>query len=135
MLTEKKGLRVRKFFDIEAKELMERYRVIETLLPNANVKGAYHRGEEGRHIESLLRSFLNLHLPSNLKAMSGFILSPSTKTGIDDHYRVENKFDQHSRQLDIIVYDIANYPIYERFEEFCIVPPEGVVSIISVKKT
>nr|AOW71378.1 hypothetical protein [Enterobacter cloacae] len=129
-----KGLRVRNFFDIEAKEIMERYRVIETLLPNTNSKGAYHRGEEGRYIESLLRSFLNSHLPSNLKAMSGFILSPSTKTGIEDNTRVENFPDRHSRQLDIIVYDVANYPIYERFEEFCIVPPEGVVSIISVKK-
>jgi hypothetical protein len=129
-----KGLRVRNFFDIEAKEIMERYRVIETLLPNTNSKGAYHRGEEGRYIESLLRSFLNSHLPSNLKAMSGFILSPSTKTGIEDNTRVENYPDRHSRQLDIIVYDVANYPIYEKFEEFCIVPPEGVVSIISVKK-
>lgn len=108
--------------------------MIETLLPNTKSKGAYHRGEEGRYIESLLRSFLNSHLPSNLKAMSGFILSPSTKTGVEDNTRVENYLDRHSRQLDIIVYDVANYPIYEKFEEFCIVPPEGVVSIISVKK-
>lgn len=28
-----------------------------------------------------------------------------------------------------------DYPVYERFEEFCIVPPEGVVGVISIKKT
>lgn len=40
----------------------------------------------------------------------------------------------HSTQLDIIVYDSAKYPIFQRFGESVIVPPEGVVGIISVKK-
>ena len=39
----------------------------------------------------------------------------------------------HSTQLDIIVYDSAKYPIFQRFGESVIVPPEGVVGIISVK--
>ena len=34
----------------------------------------------------------------------------------------------------IIVYDSAKYPIFQRFGESVIVPPEGVVGIISVKK-
>jgi len=53
---------------------------------------------------------------------------------IEKEERRKNEVDQHSSQLDIIVYDSTNYPIYERFEEFVIVPPEGVVGIISVKK-
>lgn len=130
-----KGLRVRNFFEIEAKMLLDRYRVIETLLPNSTTRGAAHPGEEGRFIESLLRSFLNKHLPENLRAVSGFILCPSTKTGIQDLTRVNGQDDLHSSQLDIIVYDMASYPVFEQFEEFCIVPPEGVVGIISVKKT
>lgn len=130
-----KGSRVRQFFAIEADTLLKRYRVIETLLPNAKVAGAAHRGEEGRYIETLLRSFLNKHLPANLRAVSGFILCPSTKTGVQDVSRVTEFGDRHSTQLDIIVYDIDAYPVFERFEEFCIVPPEGVVGIISVKKT
>lgn len=131
-----KGLRVRNFFEIEAQSLRERYKVIETLLPNSTTAGSAHRGEEGRFIESLLRSFLNKHLPRNLKAVSGFILCPSTKTGIQDLQRVQNHDeDRHSSQLDVIVYDVDSYPIFEQFEEFCIVPPEGVVGIISVKKT
>jgi hypothetical protein len=130
-----KGLRVREFFQIEAKTLFERYRVIETLLPHAKSKGASHRGEEGRYIESLLRSFLNKHLPGNLRAVSGFILCPSTKTGVQDLERVIEHQDRHSLQLDIIVYDFDAYPVFERYEEFCVVPPEGVVGVISVKKT
>lgn len=130
-----KGHRVRSFFEIEARTLQDRYRVIETLLPNSHTRGAAHRGEEGRFIESLLRDFLNKHLPNNIKAVSGFILCPSTKTGISNIDRLSNYPDRHSSQIDIIVYDFDSYPVYERFEEFCIVPPEGVVGLISVKKT
>ncbi len=130
-----KGLRVRQFFEIEAKTLLDRYRIISTLLPHPKTAGAAHRGEEGRFIESLVRTFLNKHLPGNLRAVSGFILCPSTKTGVQDVKRVLEHQDRHSSQLDVIVYDFDSYPIFERFEEFCIVPPEGVVGIISVKKT
>jgi hypothetical protein len=134
MSGETKGLRVRRFFELEARALEDSYKVIETLLPSAKNKGAAHPAEEGRYIESLLRSFLNRHLPGNLRAVSGFILCPSTKTGVSDLTRVQEHEDRHSSQLDVIVYDFDAYPVYERFEEFCIVPPEGVVGIISVKK-
>lgn len=130
-----KGKRIRSFFEKEAEAIFSKYLVMETLLPSTRGKGASHKGEEGRYIESLLRDFLNRHLPSDLKAMSGFIIRPSTKTGSDNLSRVLKYEDEHSKQLDVIIYDIARYPVYERFEEFCIVPPEGVVGIISVKKT
>lgn len=135
MQESQKGLRVRNFFEIEARTLLDRYKVIETLLPHRQSQGAAHRGEEGRFIEALLRAFLNKHLPKNLQAISGFILRPSTKTGIQDLARVREHEDRHSSQLDILVYDMDSYPVFERFEEFCIVPPEGVLGIISVKKT
>ena len=130
-----KGLRIREFFAIEADTLLQRYKVIETLLPHAKTRGAAHRGEEGRYIEALVRTFLNKHLPGNLKAISGFILCPATKTDIQDVARVNGFPDRHSSQLDIIVYDVGDYPMYERFEEFGIVPPEGVLGVISIKKT
>ncbi len=130
-----KGLRVRDFFAIEADTLLERYKVIETLLPHRKTRGAAHRGEEGRYIEALVRTFLNKHLPDNLRAISGFILCPATKTDVEDTTRVAEFSDRHSSQLDIIIYDMDDYPVYERFEEFCIVPPEGVVGVISIKKT
>jgi hypothetical protein len=130
-----KGKRIRQFFEAEAAALQSRFRVIETLIPSQDGRGSGHRGEEGRHIESLLRDFLNRHLPTDIRALSGFILRPATKTGADDLRRVESSSDDHSSQLDIIIYDLAKYPIYERFEEFVVVPPEGVVGIVSVKKT
>lgn len=129
-----KGSRIRSYFEAEAQSLRERIRIIETLLPAPRGRGSAHRGEEGRHIESLLRDFLNRHLPAQLRALSGFILRPSTKTGRNDLSRLENETDEHSSQLDIIVYDVARFPVYERFEEFIVAPPEGVVGIISVKK-
>lgn len=129
-----KGERVRQFFNAETKALLAIYKNIETLIPSKRNKGADHVAEEGRYIESLLRSYLNKHLPQDLKAYSGFILRPATKFGKHNRTRRTTEHDQHSSQLDIIIYDSKNYPIYEQFEEFVIVPPEGVVSIISVKK-
>lgn len=127
------GQRIRDFFGAEAKALMDSYRNIETLIPAQDRSGSAHAGEEGRHIESLLRSFLNRHLPTNLKALSGFILRPATKTHLNRKERIKQG-DEHSTQLDVIIYDIANFPIYEHFEEFVVVPPEGVVGVVSVKK-
>ena len=129
-----KGERVRQFFNSETKALLALYKNIETLIPSATKRGSGHVAEEGRYIESILRNFLNKHLPNDLKAFSGFILRPATKTGKDDRSRRKNEVDQHSQQIDIIVYDHKNYPVFETFEEFAIVPPEGVVGIISVKK-
>lgn len=129
-----KGERVRQFFNSETKALLALYKNIETLIPAPKKSGSGHVAEEGRYIESILRNFLNKHLPNDLKAFSGFILRPATKTGNHDRSRRQNELDQHSQQIDIIVYDHKNYPVFETFEEFAIVPPEGVVGIISVKK-
>lgn len=129
-----KGERVRQFFNSETKALLTTYKNIQTLIPASHRKGAAHVGEEGRYIESLLRNFLNKHLPEELKAYSGFILRPATKFGNHNRTRRTLENDRHSSQIDIIIYDSKNYPKYEHFEEFVIVPPEGVVAIISVKK-
>lgn len=129
-----RGHGVRSFFSAECKALQAAHRNIEALIPSSRRAGAAHPGEEGRYLETLIRSFLNKHLPRELEALTGFILRPSTKTGQGDSSR-KSEEDQHSTQLDVIIYNTAKYPVYERFEEFAIVPPEGVVAIISVKKT
>jgi hypothetical protein len=129
-----KGQRIRDFFNNECRSLLAVYKNIENLIPAENRSGATHVAEEGRYIESIIRSFLNKHLPKELEALSGFIIRPATKVGDHDRQRRKTEDDQHSSQLDIIVYDSTNYPVYERFEEFVIVPPEGVVAIISIKK-
>lgn len=96
-----KGERVRQFFNSEVKSLQATYKNIQTLIPASHRKGAAHVGEEGRYIESLLRSFLNKHLPEELKAYSGFILRPATKFGNNNRTRRTTEDDKHSNQLDI----------------------------------
>jgi hypothetical protein len=130
-----KGQRIREFFEAEAQALYNRYLVIQTLLPSEHGRGSAHRAEEGRHIESILRDFLNRHLPLEVRAFSGFIVRPSTKLGQKNYRRVRREEDRHSSQIDIIVYNIGRFPLYEQFEEFVVVPPEGVIAMISVKKT
>ena len=79
-------------------------------------------------------SYLRKFLPKELDVFTGFILRPATKTGKSSKIR-KDEFDQHSSQLDIIVYDSARYPLFQKFENNVIVPPEGVIAIFSVKKT
>ena len=129
-----KGQRVRDLFNAEAKQLLSVFENIERLIPHSTNSGSAHSGEEGRFIEYLIRDFLNKHLPSQLEAFTGFIHRPATKTGNNNRTRRRKETDKHSAQIDIIVYDKANYPIFERFQEFVIVPPEGVVGLVSVKK-
>lgn len=129
-----KGQRVRDLFSAEAKQLLSVFQNIERLIPHSTNSGSAHSGEEGRFIEYLIRDFLNKHLPSQLEAFTGFIHRPATKTGNNNRTRRRKENDKHSAQIDIIVFDKSNYPIFERFQEFVIVPPEGVVGLVSVKK-
>lgn len=135
MSISKQGSRIRGFFNLKAEALQKQFKLIESILPAADREGASHVAEEGRYIESLLRSFLNSVLPKELRVFSGFITRPVTKTDKTNISRkLNDEHDQHSNQLDIIVYDVARYPVFEMVEEFAIVPPEGVVAVFSVKK-
>ena len=91
--------------------MFETYRQFEILIPAKGRKGAAHCGEE----------------------LTGFIMRPAVKTGLNNKMR-KNEQDDNSTQLDILIYDSAKYPIFQRFGDSVIVPPEGVVGIISVKK-
>lgn len=72
-------------------------------------------------------------MPRDLEVLTGFILRPAVKTGETGRER-KNDQDRHSGQLDIIVYNSAAYPVFQRFGNSVIVPPEGVVAIVSIKK-
>ena len=105
-----------------------------SLLPNSQTDGAAHRGEDGRYVEALVRSYLQKFLPKDLEVLTGFILRPAVKLGSKDRSRSKDS-DQHTTQLDIIIYDTGTFPVFQRMGETVIVPPEGVVAILSVKKT
>jgi len=128
------GQRLQVFWNQDVKSLLAVYQQFETLLPNPNTAGAEHRGEDGRYVETLVRSYLQKYLPKDLEVLTGFILRPAVKRGDNDKSRSKDN-DWHSTQLDIIVYDTGTYPVFQRMGDTVIVPPEGVVAIMSVKKT
>lgn len=127
------GKRVQKYWSNEMQAIIDTYIQFQTLIPAEEKNGAAHNGEDGRYVETLLREYLKRFLPSDLEVLSGFIMRPAVKTGLKSKRR-KNESDAHSTQLDIIIYNTAKYPVFQRFGEYAIVPPEGVVSIISVKK-
>lgn len=127
------GKRIQDYWSREVDALVKTYRQFETLIPAPKGAGAEHKGEDGRFVEDLLREYLRRYLPKGLEVLTGFILRPAVKTGKTGKERLSES-DRHSTQLDIIVFDSASYPVFQRFGSSVIVPPEGVVGIISVKK-
>lgn len=127
------GKRVQDFWSQEVDALIATYKQFETLIPSDKHKGSAHRGEDGRFVEDLIREYLSKYLPKELEVLTGFILRPAVKTGKKGRERKDD-VDMHSSQLDIIVFDSERYPIFQRFGKSVIVPPEGVIAVISVKK-
>jgi hypothetical protein len=127
------GQRIREYWGKEVEALVNTYKQFELLIPSEKTEGSAHRGEDGRYVEELIRQYLKRFLPTSIEVLTGFILRPAVKTGIEGKER-DGESDAHSSQLDIIVYDSGMYPIFQRFGDSVIVPPEGVLAIISVKK-
>lgn len=127
------GKRLQDYWSQEVDALIATYRQFETLVPSHEHQGSAHHGEDGRFVEELLREYFSKYLPKGLEVLTGFILRPAVKTGTKGKER-KNDLDANSSQLDIIVYDSERYPIFQRFGNSVIVPPEGIVAIISVKK-
>ena len=127
------GSRVREFLSGDISALLATYEQFERLVPHSKHAGADHPGEDGRYVEALIRAYLKKYLPRSLQVSTGFILRPAVKTGLNGRERRVDS-DEHSSQLDIIVHDADHYPAFQRFNDDVIIPPEGVVAIISVKK-
>lgn len=113
--------------------MVQTYQQFELLIPALSGAGAQHRGEDGRFVEDLVREYLTRYLPKDLEVLTGFILRPAVKTGERGTER-RGDTDCHSTQLDILVFDSGTYPVFQRFGNSVIVPPEGVIAITSVKK-
>lgn len=128
------GERLEGYWAAEMRSLLELYRQFEILIPAINRGGAAHPGEDGRYIESILKEKLSKFLPAGVEVLTGFILRAGVKSGFSGGGRRTDE-DKNSSQLDLIIYDTHNYPVYQRFGDTAVVPPEGVIGIISVKKT
>lgn len=127
------GASIRRYWSNEVKAILDTYQQFETLIPSTTKIGSAHNAEDGRFVEELLRECLKRFLPKNLEVLTGFILRPAVKTSENGRERKGYK-DTFSSQLDIIIFDSENYPIFQRMGNTAIVPPEGVISVISIKK-
>ncbi len=128
------GKRAEYYWAMEMKSVLAKYRQFETLIPDPGGRGAEHKGEDGRYVESILKGTLQKFLPAGLEILTGFILRSGVESGFSGKKRKHDE-DKHSSQLDMIVYDTEHYPVYQRFGDTAIVLPEGVIAVISVKKT
>jgi hypothetical protein len=61
-----------------------------------------HGGLKGGEAEDLVRKFLQGHLPKRFDAGSGLVIDPH---------------DQLSKQMDVIIYDALNCPVYRTSEK------------------
>lgn len=127
------GARVRQFMENEVEAMLKTYEQFQILIPAEGKNGAAHPGEDGIYVEALLKGYIEKFLPKGLEVLTGFILRPAVKTGKGESERRKDA-DTHSSQLDLIIYDSASYPVFLRMENHVIVPPEGVIGVISVKK-
>lgn len=127
------GTRIESYWADEMKSVLYKYHQFEKLIPSLNHEGAGHRGEDGRYVESILRETLKKFLPTGIEIFDGFILRAGVKGGNSGRARRKDA-DVHSSQLDLIIYDAAEYPVYQRFGDTAVVLPEGVLAVISVKK-
>ncbi|MCM1156519.1 MAG: hypothetical protein NC314_06305 [Roseburia sp.] len=128
------GKRLEDYWSYEMKSFLKRYRQFETLIPASSGKGAAHRGEDGRYIESILKETLQKFLPEGIEILTGFILRAGVESDMSGRARRKDA-DKHSSQLDLLLYDTQNYPVYQRFGDTAVVLPEGLLGVISVKKT
>lgn len=122
------GKRIREYWSNEMQALLDTYKQFQVLIPAKNRNGADHNGEDGRYVETLIREYLKRYLPKDLEVLTGFILRPAVKTGLKNKCRQDQQ-DMHSTQLDIIVYDSAKYPIFQRFGESVIVPQKELLGL------
>lgn len=88
-----------------------------------NLIGNAHWGEDGRYKEEKLKEILRNRLPQNLTVGTGFILN-----------QIAHNENIVSKQIDIIVYENNNPPIFKE-GDFVIVTQNCVKAIIEVKST
>jgi hypothetical protein len=98
------GERLRQYWSAEVEALLATYRQFERLVPAITRAGSAHNDEDGRYVEALNRQYLRAYLPKNLEILSGFVLRAATISGRDGYER-ETEGDQHSTQVDLLIYD------------------------------
>jgi hypothetical protein len=77
-----------------------------------------HSGLKGGEAEEIVRKFLRGHLPKRFDVGSGIIIDVQ---------------DKLSKQIDVIIYDAFNCPVYRASPTAAIIPSDNVAAVIEVK--
>jgi len=81
-----------------------------------DIIGDRHWPTDGEFKESILRSMIRRHLPSQIRVVRGFIITDKGP----------------SKQIDVLLYD-SNWPVFYQDGDLVFVPSGAVVGIIEVK--
>ena len=106
------GKRIQNYLSNEMQAMLDVFKLFQILIPAENRNGAAHNGEDGRYVETLIRECLKRYLPKDLEVLTVFILRPAVKTGLKNRNR-KNDEDRHSTQLDILIYNIKIYFLFD----------------------
>ena len=103
----------------------------------AQIIGRSHEQSVGSYKESLLRSFIEKFIPKRYSVGTGFVVFTRESRLNDkesDNVDLWNLKEHYvSRQLDIVIYDDYNFPPILKDQQFVILRPESVRSVIEVK--
>ena len=80
-----------------------------------------HAPTIGSFYENLIRSTIKEYAPTNNKVGTGFVFDSSR--------------NKHGKQIDVLIYDDSDRSVVYRSDEFVVVNPGSVISVIEVKKT
>ena len=79
-----------------------------------------HNALKGHEAESIVKKFLEDHIPKRFSVGGGFVLDP---------------LGNISRQTDIIIYDAFNCPVYRASDDASIFPSNNVAAVVEVKSS
>lgn len=103
----------------------------------SQIIGTSHEPSIGRYKETLLRNCIKDFIPRRYNVGTGFVLFPDEsplKKKFPNHTDIINLRSHYvSKELDIAVYDDSNYPPIFKDNEFVILRPESLRSVIEVK--
>lgn len=103
----------------------------------SQIIGKSHELSVGEYKESLLKSCLSNFLPKRYSVGTGFIVfvedRPIQSADTSNMDLVNLKSHSTSHQLDVVIYDDTDYAPLLKDDDFVILRPESVKSIIEVK--
>jgi hypothetical protein len=86
-----------------------------------------HYPSEGGYLENVVRSYLRRRIPKQFEISTGFISILDSATDTAGQKKFTRKV---SRQFDILIWDKYNFPPLFQADDFVVVVPESVRTII-----